>query len=1304
MFAMYRLGVPRVVHHNLQFQIATAFAVCIVLITQWAHAQESAPVTIDTSPTAAELLLRARESAMNNPAESARSLQEAMDRFPNKLVPWDGASDRFQNTLDAAERFLLSNQVVMESWLREEAPVAQRRLDQGEVLQVAQLRSLTPAGLQAMMTLAQQSLDQGRVDSARRWIEKSLRHPLRTPEQKILLEKSALDIASFSAPSVVSQTANATSTDQVVDMAQWRPLWSEWIAQTWLNRRFVLVDPQSQLREQQSAAINGSALLSTARFTPEGLLVADGVTVRLLDLQTGSTRWQETVGSASDRANLAPSDLAVAVCVDDFVVTLPGHALSEERSGLAKITALSLQNGGRLWEVYLDRLARVDAFADLFPHGDPLIVNDVVVVQARKSNARLESAAWLIALERDTGALRWANSLGAAGGVRLAVSRPLSSPTQLNGDVIAATSLGVVARIDASNGHVIWLRRWSAPLREPRSANPPWQLPSPVVANGCVFWIQPDQSTLVCMSADDGATKWSVMLGVSEQLPAARSILADQSRLYLLGEDVVAIDINDPRRTLWKLSDQLRERIPVRGECALGVDFNGQPLLAVPLATKVILLDPASGRALGECPLQAGANVSLQNGQLAFVDAQRVSLSMQATQGERLLRDRLANNPSDPRNGMALLEFGRALGKTELMLDGAKAMSSAINTSDSNTDALRDELLRRLLDVLGMKDMDSDTRAKLFAIAKNTATSAAHNATIALRMGDLAAEQGQFDIAMDQWCSVLESKDMRNVMVGQDPLRTSAKAAALQSLLSHPQTANMSSRKRVARQARSEMLQCDSLSFINAVNLAILLARDAGEVENILQEATQRASNMGWKEAQQICACMQSNQPFSARWPRPSLCKNPPQLGSAQSRGTTFAGRLLTMDSQALAERAPSSILLAEPTSISMRGGNDLGIVWRSPIADRDPMVMAMIPNIVLWCAQSRNDGVLLALNPKNGETAWRLDSVASLFPTSRLEAIESATANERMNAATIVCVRAGPVSVLMRNIGDMIAVNNSTGATQWTFAASMHVIDASDTTERLICVAGREAIATDDLASNPSSIQLVDCQTGAIVAQRMLPEEWGQVRWLRVLADCVLVATDQAVAVMELEADLPTRWTQQDRRYKDSPPPQLAGAWCLLMERAGSMVALDLATGQVSKQPFVVSANDALDVDSATVLPYKNQWLAQTKQRISLHEDDGTLAGADAVAIDRRYENMIIGENAVFVVDALQTQIFAEQGNGSDILLREFRPSDGLRSIGTPLLVRNTVGRIAKSDAIDGWIFLGGDDKTIAIAAPLSH
>ena len=1320
---MYRSGVKRVAHHNFQFQIAAAFALCVALcvalLARGAHAQESAPVTIDTSPTAAELLRRAQESAVNNPTESARSLQEAVDRFPNKLVPWDGSSERFQNTLDAAERFLLSNALVMQSWLREESAAAQRRLDQGEVLQVAQLRSLTPAGLQAMMTLAQQSLDQGRVDSAHRWIEKALRHPSLTPEQKILLEKAALDIdnfkanfkASFSITPAPQKNDIATAADKVVDIAQWRPLWSEWIAETWLNRHFVQVDPQSHVREQQESAINGSALLSTARFTADGLLIADGVTVRLLDLQTGLRRWQETVGSPSDRATLAPSDLAVAACADDVVVTLPGHALSEERSGLAKITALSLRTGVRLWDVYLDRLARTDAFAELFPHGEPLIVNDVVVVQARKSNSRLESAAWLIALDRDTGALRWANSLGAAGGVRLAVSRPLSSPTQLNGDVIAATSLGVVARMDSSNGHVIWLRRWSAPLREPRAANPPWQLPSPVVANDCVFWIQPDQSTLVCLSAQDGSTKWSTLLGVNEQLPAARSLLADQSRIYLLGEDVVAIDINDPRHTLWKLSDQLSERNPVRGECALGADQNGQPLLAVPLTNKVLLLDPATGRALGECPLQAGGNLSLQNGQLAIVDAQRVSLSMQATQGERLLRDRLAKNPSDPRNGLALLEFGRTLGKSPLMLDGATAMSSAINQTstssniNANTGALRDELLRRLLDVLGMKDMDQDTRAQLLAIANSTAISAAHHATIALRIGDLAAQQGQFDVAMDQWCSILESKAMRDEMVGEDPRRTSAKVAALESVLSHPQTSNMPSRQRVARQARAEMLKCDSLSFINAVNMAVLISSNAGDAKNILQEAAQRARDMGWMEAQRICLSMNSNEPSGARWPHANMSERLPQLGSAQSRGTTFAGRLLTMDPQAQAERPRSTMLFAEPSNILLRGGNDLGIVWRSAFGDRDPMVMAMIPNIVLWCAQSRDDGALVALNPSTGEIAWRLNSAAALFQAPRLEAIESATATERAEAAAITCVRAGPVSVLLRNIGEMIAVNNASGATQWTFASSMHAIDAADTTSQLVCVAGREAIAIDDLTNNPSLIQVLSCQTGAIITQRMLPEEWGRVRWLRILPDCVLVATDEVVAALELDANLPTRWVQQDRRYKDSPPAQIAGMWCLLLERAGSVAALNLSTGRSNPLPFVIPTDDpSSQANAITVLPYQNQWLAHRMHRIRLHATDGTLAGVDAVAVDHRYENVILGQNAVFVVDGARPEFFAEQGISSEILLREFRPSDGLRCIGTPMLVRNTVGRIAKSDAIDGWIFLGGDDKTIAISAPLSH
>ncbi|NBY67371.1 MAG: hypothetical protein EBQ58_00685 [Betaproteobacteria bacterium] len=108
--------------------------------------------------------------------------------------------------------------------------------------------------------------------------------------------------------------------------------------------------------------------------------------------------------------------------------------------------------------------------------------------------------------------------------------------------------------------------------------------------------------------------------------------------------------------------------------------------------------------------------------------------------------------------------------------------------------------------------------------------------------------------------------------------------------------------------------------------------------------------------------------------------------------------------------------------------------------------------------------------------------------------------------------------------------------------------------------------------------------------------------------------------------------------------------------------------------------------------------------QRLGLYGSDGALQGADAVAVDRRYENVILGQDTVYVVDAARPEIVEEYSSGLGIVLREFRPADGLRAVALPIPVRSNLGRIAKTDAIDGWIFIGGDDKTMAIPAPLSH
>ncbi|MSR33669.1 MAG: hypothetical protein EXS12_02535 [Phycisphaerales bacterium] len=1309
MVAMYRSGVKRVALVNDPLLIVLKIICFMVVISTSANAQESAPITIDTSPTATELLRRAQEASANNPNESARVLQEAVDRFPNKLVPWDNSSDRFQNTIDAANRFLLTNNTVRESWLRAESSTAQRRLDQGEVLQVAELRALTPAGLQAMFTLAQQSLDQGSTASALHWIDKALRHPALAPAQKKLLEDAKRDIALANISSRViweASTANEIGAQQPNEVTAWRPLWSVWLSETWLNRSIAELDPQAVLVAQKNAAINGSALVAKAQFTSDGVLIAEGATVRLLDRLSGAERWQHVVGLPQDRTILAPSDLSVAVPAGDLVITLPGQALADQRSGAqSRITALSIQTGALQWEVHLDRLGRSE-FSELFPHGDPLILEEVVIVQARKSNSRLESAAWLIALDRTTGAFRWANSLGAAGGVRLAVSRPLSSPTQFNGDVIAATSLGVVARIDASNGHIVWLRKWSAPLREPRNANPAWQLPSPVVANDRVFWIEPDQHTLVCLSAQDGSTTWSAMLGVSEQLPAARALLADHERLYLLCEDVVAVDITDPRKTLWKLSEQLNERIAVRGECTLGTDAHGRPILAVPFENQALVLDCTNGHVLGNLPLKAGGNLALQDGQLVVVDAQYVLLAMPANEGERLLRARFSENPKNPRNGLALFEFGRAWLRGELMLEGAIAMTNAINPGDPQSNALLDEMLEKILAVLGMKEVDPNVRAQFLAIAKKYARSPSQQAAVALRVGDLAAAQGQLQEALEQWIALLESKEMRYEIVGNAPRRTSAKVAALERMLAYPQTSTMQLRKRAFENAVAQMRQCDSWSFINAVNMAALLACTPDAAHVMLQEAAARAQKMGWSEAEQMCMAMNSSDTAATSWPHMPNAINLPKLGVPLLPATTFTGRLLAMDPQAQLEQTRAAMLFAEPTSLFLRSSDNLSIVWRINIEERNPIVMAMAENIVLWCLQSLQDGALVALNPKDGASAWRIDSVAPLFQERRLADLKLVLDNQ--SAGALVCLRAGPVCALVRDDGEVIGVNNATGSTRWKFSSPIHAVDAVETSFDLVAIAGREIATNEDLTQNPALIQLISAHTGAVVCQRDVPEEWGRIRWVQIQPDCLLIATDEVIAALELAPNLPTRWSQTDRRYKDSPPAQVAGSWCLLRERSGNTVSLDMGTGQASMLPFAIapSGGSSINMKSAVVSyrPFHGQWFVLRPQRLSLHSNDGSLQGADAVAIERRYESIILGQDTVYVVDSARSSIVDDQSSGFAYLLREFLPSEGLRSAGPPISLRGAFGRIARTDAIDGWIFIGGDDKTIAIPTPLSH
>ena len=130
------------------------------------------------------------------------------------------------------------------------------------------------------------------------------------------------------------------------------------------------------------------------------------------------------------------------------------------------------------------------------------------------------------------------------------------------------------------------------------------------------------------------------------------------------------------------------------------------------------------------------------------------------------------------------------------------------------------------------------------------------------------------------------------------------------------------------------------------------------------------------------------------------------------------------------------------------------------------------------------------------------------------------------------------------------------------------------------MAIAGRELANSEELTPNPSQIQLISANTGALVLQRVIPEEWGRIRWLQIQPDCLLIATDEVIAALELAPNLPTRWSQTDRRYKDSPPGQVADSWLVLRERSGNAATLHIGTGQASMLPFTIPASGGTPIN----------------------------------------------------------------------------------------------------------------------------
>jgi outer membrane protein assembly factor BamB len=1229
---------------------------------------------VDASPSAAQLLDQAGSAVATGPAEAARLAQEAVDRFAGKLVPWPPEPDRFRPVELAVPEFLKAHPEVLARWLATEGPVAQRQLEEGQSLAVARFRPLAPAAVPAMLALTQAALDAGRTSEAWGWIERLLAHPDLAAEDRARVEAVGRVIAARWVR-VPDAAPAAAGTGGAVT---WQPLWSQPLTSAWIASRVHGLESQPAAQLRQIAAADGSGLLATPTFHEGSLLVADGMQVTAMERFSGSVVWAREVVRSEEPPAGPMGDVATVVVAGDRLLTLPGYAMSEQRWMSPAILELEAGTGERIWDLRLDRLP-LEAMEELFPHGRGLMLDDVAVVQARKSNSRLESAAWLLGVDRIEERLRWMVSLGAAGGLRLAASRPLGSPVLLGGDVVAASSLGVVARVGAGLGSVKWLRRWPPPLREPRDNAPPWQLPSPVADDRLVAWITPDAASIVGLDPADGRTIWRRPIGVDTPAGLVRTLLLDRDRIYAIGEDVVALPRSDPQSQLWRLSDRLGESSPVRGEVTLGTLDDGSVALVVPTSSRVLLVSPIDGGLIAELPIEpGGGNTALQGGQLAVVSGDRVTLAMPGEQGERLLRQRLAERPQDPRRGLALIELGRAWRRGELMIDGAAATARALGAlGDAEATSVRAEVVQRLLDPAVLETVGPAEADRLLVLAGELARTPAQRAAVNLRQGDRAVAERRGSAAAEIYRRVWGDAELAAALLPVSNDRTVAAGE-------------------LALEGLSRLDLADRQPVLEA-GLAAFQAQDAKDRASRFRQLTRIAGSRAMLERHlasvpvgaegceaEVIACIG----------RPPVVEALADCGPLQPQVHSLPGTLLNQQTVALTDPPRDFAILREPRALVCRGGPQLQERWRAPFKDRATIVMAWSPAIALWSPLGQRDASLECLDPATGRSLFRIGGVSTLFKPLPQRVSEEMTED----ASAIGCLRAGRLLTLVRRAGEVCALRiDGNGTPSWRLSHEGQLTLQADLSTWALALVQMQAGAPE----SPARITLHDPGDGSIWLEGPWPDAVGSPLWIRLLPEGVVVAGNSGVAMLDLRPGLPPRWIQAQRRVVGSEWRGSTPEWLLVKDRSSDQIdGLAIDSGDLKPGLLeVANASKADPVANIRVLP--EGWLAHRFNRITLHDGSGRRVGSDAVGGGRGFDQVQPVRGGVVVADLGDREQMLEGGRPPALLLRTLEPATGLRLAGNVMSVPTGGEQMGSLDAIAGWILIGLDTRTLAIPAP---
>jgi len=278
-----------------------------------------------------------------------------------------------------------------------------------------------------------------------------------------------------------------------------------------------------------------------------------------------------------------------------------------EDSSTNRLCAYDLPTEGKLvWEI--DGANRRGQLAGAYFLGAPVTVGQSLYCLAEIQN---ETAIYLLALDRQTGALRWRQQLAdLEQGISHDRKRRLqaSMPSYDEGVLVCPTGAGWVVGVDLAKQSLAWAYHYPSKKRltprqrimevPTRAAKGQWVQSTPVVAEGRVLLAPPESDTLHCLDLQTGKLLWKQPRGDAFLLAGVEA-----GKVLLVGNrQLSALQLSDGE-SAWK-----EEYLELPAGCTpTGSGFFSRGQYFLPLSNaRVIAVDVSDGTIVAKANSRKG--------------------------------------------------------------------------------------------------------------------------------------------------------------------------------------------------------------------------------------------------------------------------------------------------------------------------------------------------------------------------------------------------------------------------------------------------------------------------------------------------------------------------------------------------------------------------------------------------------------------------------------------------------------------------------------------------------------------------